>query len=178
MLEGKNINLRLVEKEDIALWMQWANNPEFWGEYNPLRQVTKAEVEKEWDGPYKGKRFFIEKKDGTKVGFIGGGELWPGESHHLVMGYTLLPDERRKGYGTEAVALLVDFLFLSADVGRISAFVDPRNIPSQRVLEKAGFVKEGTLRRGGFLRGKWSDFLLFGMIKEEWKPTGLLKNLG
>jgi RimJ/RimL family protein N-acetyltransferase len=175
LLEGKNVNLRLIEKEDLPLWMQWANDPEFWGEYNPLSQVTKAEVEKNWEGPYKGKRFFIEKKDGTKLGFIGSGEMLPGEPQHLIIGYSLLPAERGKGYGTEAVALLVDFLFLSADIVRISAFVDPGNPASQRVLEKSGFKREGTIRRLGFLRGKWSDFIFYGIIREDWKPTGMLK---
>ncbi len=46
MLEGKNVNLRIVEKEDLPLIAEWDNSLDFIGEYNPLRQLSKAEIEK------------------------------------------------------------------------------------------------------------------------------------
>jgi len=49
LLEGKNVNLRVMEKEDLPLVAEWTNNPEFSGEYEPLEQVSLQEVEK-WYG--------------------------------------------------------------------------------------------------------------------------------
>ena len=46
MLEGKTVNLRIIEKEDLPLVSEWANNPEFGGEYEPFEQVSLQEVEK------------------------------------------------------------------------------------------------------------------------------------
>ena len=70
LLEGKNVNLRVMEKEDVPLFTEWVNKPEVFGEYNPLHQMPKTEVEKMLDSPSDFRLFFVEKKDGNKVGFI------------------------------------------------------------------------------------------------------------
>jgi RimJ/RimL family protein N-acetyltransferase len=166
-----------MEKEDLPLFVEWANKPEVFGEYNPLHQMSKAEAEKMLDNPSDIKPFIIEKKDGTKVGFIfhfhvlhmGTG------TKQLEVGYTLVPDERGKGYGTEALAIMVDYLFLSKDIMRIQAQTDQRNSASQKVLEKAGFKKEGTLRNNFFMRGEWTDDYIYSIIREEWKEPKTLR---
>ena len=165
-----------MEKEDLPLFVEWANKSEVFGEYNPLHQMSKAEAEKMLDNPSDIKPFIIEKKDGTKVGFIfhfhvlhmGTG------TKQLEVGYTLVPDERGKGYGTEALAIMVDYLFLSKDIMRIQAQTDQRNSASQKVLEKAGFKKEGTLRNNFFMRGEWTDDYIYSIIREEWKGPRIL----
>jgi len=171
LLEGKNVNLRIVEKEDLPLWAEWVNDPELFGEYLPLRQRSKTDLEKQYDkSPPEAKSFFIEKKDGTKVGGI---------IHFLVgelleIGYALMPSERRKGYCTEAVDIMVDYLFLSKDIVRIQAHTDVRNVASQKLLEKVGFKKEGTVRKSIFIRGEWRDCYLFSILREEWKEPKIL----
>ena len=68
MLEGKTVNLKSMEKEDLPLFAEWVNKPESLGEYNPLWQRSKAEWEKRYDNPSAEERWFsIEKKDGTKA---------------------------------------------------------------------------------------------------------------
>jgi RimJ/RimL family protein N-acetyltransferase len=119
------------------------------------------------------KSFIIEKKDGSKIGFVARyRELWGGQ---MEIGYVLVPGERGKGYGSEAVMIMVDYLFLSmSDVVRIQAHTDVRNAASQRILEKAGFKKEGTIRRGYFARGAWTDWFLYSILREEWKEPKVL----
>ena len=46
MLEGKNVNLRIVEREDLPLAHEWMNNPEFMGEFIAPIQRTREEFEK------------------------------------------------------------------------------------------------------------------------------------
>ena len=41
MIEGKKVNLRIIEKEDLTLVKEWVNNIEFAGEYEPISQETK-----------------------------------------------------------------------------------------------------------------------------------------
>jgi ribosomal-protein-alanine N-acetyltransferase len=69
---------------------------------------------------------------------------------------------------------VVDYLFLSRDVVRIQAFMNVRNKASERVLEKAGFKREGTLRRAGFVRGQRTDTYVYGIIREEWKEPRIM----
>jgi len=57
---------------------------------------------------------------------------------------------------------------------RIQAQTDQRNVASQRVLEKAGFKKEGTLRKNFFMRGEWTDDYIYSILREEWKEPKIL----
>jgi len=67
------VNLRIVEKEDLPLLIDWNNNSEYYGfEFMVLSQQSKTEWEKRYDNlTADTKWFFIEKKDGTKIGEIG-----------------------------------------------------------------------------------------------------------
>jgi len=165
------VNLSIVEKEDLPLIAEWTANPDFLGEYVSLWQKSKAEWQKRYDNLLaEEKWFFIEKKDGTKVGFI---QHFPIESFQD-LGYLLIPGERGKGYCSEAVELIVDYLFLSKDIVRIQAQTDVGNVASQKILEKAGFKKEGTIRKNEFIRGEWRDRCLYGILREEWKEPRIL----
>ena len=171
MLKGKTVNLRVIEKEDLSLITEWANRPEFGGEYEPLEQVSLEEVAKWYANLHSEEKWFmIEKKDGSKVGQIFHSPKGP----HFVIGYKLLPGERNKGYCTEAVKIIVDYLFLAENTVRIQAETNPRNLASQKVLEKAGFKREGVIRRSIFVRGKWEDGTLYSLLREEWKDPKIL----
>ena len=87
---------------------------------------------------------------------------------------TSVPSERGKGLDTEAVNIMVDYLFLSKDIIRIQAHTEHRNIASQKVLEKGGFKKEGTIRKSIFIRGEWRDAYLYSILREEWKEPRIL----
>ena len=172
MLEGKNVNLRIAEKEDLPLLLEWFNSPEFAGRYNPLdTQESKAEIEKTYEKLGSERAWFlIQKKDGSRIGFMGMRVFrtcWE-------IGYVLIPSERGKGYCTEAVQLAVDYLFMSKDIVRIQAGTDPENVASQKVLEKAGFQREGRIRKGLFAWGNWADGYIYGILREEWKEPKIL----
>ena len=90
MLEGKTVNLRIMEREDLPVLQEWDNNPEFMGEYEELRQETKTELEKTYDNLKDAQWFFVQKKDGTKIGYIAH-FLAAGETE---LGYFIVPSER------------------------------------------------------------------------------------
>jgi RimJ/RimL family protein N-acetyltransferase len=170
LLEGKTVNLRVVEKEDLSLLKEWRNNLEFTGQYQSMLQETMKDLEKQHESLTDEKWFFIEKKDGTRIGTI---------SHRTVfktqeIGSALLPSERGKGYCSEAVKIMVDYLFLSKDIPRIQAHTDERNVAAQKVLENAGFKKEGTFRKEYFVRGEWRDSCIFAILREDWKEPKIL----
>jgi RimJ/RimL family protein N-acetyltransferase len=172
LLEGKNVNLRIVEKEDLELFTEWVNDLEFTGEYEPVSQVSKTGIEKHYDKLRPEEKWFmIEQKDGSKIGLITH-LLDPGK--RVAIGYFLVTSERRKGFGTEAVRIMVDYLFLSKNIVRIQAETHPKNVASHRVLEKAGFTREGTIRKSFFSRGVWRDTVLFSILREEWKEPQIL----
>ena len=104
------------------------------------------------------------------VGYLNHGRA----AGRLWIGFTLLPEARGRGFASEAVLLLVDYLFLHTQDQRIQAETHPDNHASQRVLEKAGFQLEGRLRRTVFSRGQWRDTLMYSLLREEWQRPRLL----
>lgn len=171
MLEGNLVNLKIVERDDMPLLKEWSDNPEFGGEFEPLEQVSLKEME-EWYRTLRSneKWFIIEKKDGTKIGQI----MHIPERHFYTIGFIIVPGERGKGYCTEAVRIMVDFVFLSTPTVRIQAEANPKNVASQKVLEKAGFTREGILRKSFYARGKWLDGIVYSILREEWKEPRIL----
>jgi RimJ/RimL family protein N-acetyltransferase len=175
LLEGKNVNLRVVEKEDLPLLAEWFNNLEFWDGHEFPGQSSRTEMEKEDEkNPFEMKDFIIEKKDGSKIGLIYHYYMLHPDGKLLEIGYALVPNERGKGYCTEATKIMVDYLFLLKETMRVQAMTDVGNIASERVLEKAGFKREGTIRKAVFLRGEWVDLYLYSILREEWKEPKIL----
>ncbi|MBT8172127.1 GNAT family N-acetyltransferase [Candidatus Bathyarchaeota archaeon] len=167
----------MMEQEDSSLLVKWLNNPKVLGEFNPLWQTSKMVIEKVMDdnNPHETMTFIIEKKDGSKIGYINYfSVVWDGVGKLQTIAYFLLPAERKKGYCTEATRVIVDYLFLSKEIPCIQATTHQKNIDSQKVLKKVGFKKEGVMRKRFYIRGKWEDQVLYSILKEEWKEP---KNL-
>ncbi len=182
MLEGKQVNLRIAEKQDLDLLAEWFNNPEFSGEFQDFpTQISRFKLEKQVFEPKipetEWTHFIIEKKDGTKIGWIA---HYIGSQNFgwIEIGYAIIPREREKGYATEAIQILVDYLFLTKDILRIQAVTNIENIASQKTLEKTGFKCEGRLRKALWVKGKWLDGYLYSIIREEWKEPKILTQKG
>ncbi|MFQ5832455.1 MAG: GNAT family N-acetyltransferase [Candidatus Thorarchaeota archaeon] len=166
LLKGSHVNLTVMEKEDLPLYLEWMNSPEVIGDFVPFSLHSKSELEKKYEarGPEDG-WYFIEEKDGTRIGVV---------IHFLSgtcfeIGYFVIPSKRRKGHCTEAIKMIVDYLFHSREIVRIQACVDVRNLASKKVLQKVGFKQEGTIRKAGFVWGEWSDRFLYSIIREDWR---------
>jgi RimJ/RimL family protein N-acetyltransferase len=78
------------------------------------------------------------------------------------LGYLLLAHARGRGYAARAVRLLVDFAFGELSMTRVQAFAHPENVPSQRVLERAGFEREGLLPD---YRGPGEDRFMYAKLQ-------------
>jgi len=180
LLEGKTVNLKVMEKEDVDFQFACVNQIDFWGEYThpPYEQIPKWYLMRLADNPTDFQKviswtlFVILKKDGTRIGLMWHFTNQPYGTMEL--GCFLVPSERGKEYGAEATRLLVDYLFLHRDIVRIETLTNVRNKPAQRALDKAGFRVEGTIRKRHLVRGVWNDFYLLSILREEWKEPKIL----
>jgi predicted acetyltransferase len=144
-------------------------------EYKAKTQRPKTKLDKEYEGQGPDpRRVLIEKKDGTGIGYVA---HFLAVKKHPTIGFALITGERAKGCGSEAVQLMVDYFFLSSDAPRVEAQAHPENRASQRVLEKARFQRERTIRKCFYSRGVWQDTARFRILKKEWKETGILKRI-
>jgi ribosomal-protein-alanine N-acetyltransferase len=100
----------------------------------------------------------------TAIGFVACSAKRKGVSE---IGYLVAREELGKGYGREAVGMLISRLF---DEGqrRIIADVDPDNVASVRLLEKLGFKREGHLRAEWETHIGIRDSLIYGLLADEW----------
>jgi aminoglycoside 6'-N-acetyltransferase len=83
------------------------------------------------------------------------------------LGFTLATAHQGKGYATEAARCVLDRLF-GAGLHRVSAECDARNTASARLLERLRFRGEGCRRRHTWIKGEWTDDLLFGLLADDW----------
>lgn len=169
-LIGAKVKLRFLTGRNVRdlfkLWNDRKVAGQFAG-FSPMRWIEF----KRW---VKGATWFIvEKIDSdikhNAIGFVSFYLIREDYPRLFEIGYRTKPSERNKGYTTEAVGLVVDYLFEKRRVERIESVTDIENLPSQRVLEKNGFKKEGELRKRSFNRGKYRNEYIYGLLKEEWE---------
>lgn len=83
--------------------------------------------------------------------------------------YKLHPDHWNKGYATAIVKALLHFCFTELDLHRVEAGCVTQNTASIHVLEKNGFLKEGTCRKKLPIRGEWVDNYEFAILEEDYR---------
>lgn len=103
--------------------------------------------------------------------FVGGINIRFQHPHRLgEVGYSTIRSAWGNGFATEALIAVVDAAFSTlADLNRVRAMADARNLGSERVLVKAGFTREGVLRQNHVVRGEPIDEVWFGVLRPEWR---------
>jgi ribosomal-protein-alanine N-acetyltransferase len=140
-----------------------------------------------WTDPARAERFLATcremEEDGTGArvamdrvsdgAFLGwcGLTRWNVDYRSASMGYCLDEAAWGHGYATEGASALLHWAFDTVDLNRVQAEADTRNAASARVLEKLGFVLEGTLREDCVVDGVVSDSWVYGLLRREWLPT-------
>lgn len=112
-------------------------------------------------------RWGIRFKENSKLIGTCGFFAFNEDAEKAELGYELNSSYQGKGIMTEAISEALVFLFRQTTVNRVEAYVEPENIPSQKLLEKLGFTKEGTLRQYERCRGELIDICVFGLLRKE-----------
>jgi len=112
----------------------------------------------------------IEDEAGTMLGDISWRLVHYGPtagSRAYNIGIALLPQHRGRGYGWAAQVAVARYLFRTTAVQRVEASTDVANVAEQRSLEKAGFHREGVLRRAQYRAGDWHDLVVYSVLRGE-----------
>lgn len=104
---------------------------------------------------------------------IGGAGLYIKQDRRFEaeIGYCLQKEVWGRGYGTEVARLLVRLGFDHLHLHRLIATCDPENIGSIRVLEKAGFQREGLMRSHLKTRSGWRNSYLYAIVVTDPRPV-------
>jgi ribosomal-protein-alanine N-acetyltransferase len=177
-LDGSLVTLRAPQPTDWATWAEIREESrDFLTPWEPawptdaltetayLRRIRRVATEWRSDEGYS---FHVFRRDnGRLVGGIGLTQVRRGVAQTGTLGYWVGEPFQRRGYTTEAVRLVSAFAFQSLRLHRIEAACLPENVPSQRVLEKAGFIREGYARLYLKIAGQWRDHLTFARLQED-----------
>lgn len=164
------IKLRPWTISDLPSLLKYANNPNIAANLTNgfPHPYTKADGLKfiafaNQDAPV---HIFAIEVDGEAVGGIG---IHPQHDIHeknAELGYWLAEPYWGRGIISEAIPLVISFAFETFPITRIFARPFGRNIASQKVLEKNGFILEARLNRTIFKNGQFEDELIYGFRKE------------
>jgi RimJ/RimL family protein N-acetyltransferase len=176
MLTGKLIELRARTDDDETVLHQIAADLDTWEERSPRSPgpLTLAEFRqgRSEDGNAGSVEFMI-----TAAGAIVGRCTMFHEdplARHAEVGVALLPQARGKGYGTDALRLMVDFAFTRRNLRRVYLSVLASNTVALASYRKVGFVEEGRRRDHCWVRGRYVDEISMGLLRDEWRSTGTL----
>jgi RimJ/RimL family protein N-acetyltransferase len=172
---GERIALRPLEVEDASLCQEWLNDPENLQYLLRFRPLTLAE-ERGWLGSLQGKRedhvFGIALREGERL--IGACGLHGAELPHRTGQLGIMIGDRTaqgKGYGSEAIRLLLEYGFGTLGLHRVALFVYANNARGIRCYESCGFRREGVLREARWWGGRWWDILEYGILEQEWQAA-------
>lgn len=174
MLSGQSVRLRPVLEADLDVLYDAHTNLRNRGAYFPLGVTSQPGFRKEFgEHGYWQKTegmLVIESPEGEIAGHI---EFFRPVSYWdaFELSYQLYEDRYAgRGYVTEAVQLLVDYLFAAKKENRIQLVIVAQNAPSRRIAEKCGFVLEGTVRGAFFNDGRSQDVLLYSLVRSDQRP--------
>ncbi len=172
LLEDEVIILRPMQPGYYPLFFSWITDPNVMGDQQPFHSGDFAAfvrgIEQAAANPPGSFTFLIMQKEGNiPVGFVG-----HFRAHFMVedieIGYVIIPQHRKNGYGTRAVRLLVAYLFRTNNLERIQALPGIENSASRRILVRCGFREEGRLRHYFFINGSYRDHFSYSITREDW----------
>ena len=174
MLNGTSISLRPVREADLDVMYAAHTDIANRGRFFPLGVVSESAFRRDFADHGFWQRdegtLLIVSPDGDTAGHI---EFFRPVSYWdaFELSYQVYGDRHSgRGYATEAVQLLVDYLTATKKQHRIHLVIVPGNEASLRVAEKCGFLLEGTVRGAFFNGGRNHDVLLYSLLRTDPRP--------
>ena len=93
----------------------------------------------------------------------------PGTSRDVELGMTLAAQHQGRGYAMEALEAVLEYVFERLGKRRVYGSVDPRNVRSLKLLERAGLSREAHFRESLWFKGAWADDVIYAMLVGEWR---------
>jgi RimJ/RimL family protein N-acetyltransferase len=91
------------------------------------------------------------------------------DSRQMEIGITLALAHQGRGYATETLGLVLDYLFVRLDKHRVTAITDADNEAAAALLHRLGFRREGHFIENVWFKGKWGSEFSFALLQREWE---------
>ncbi len=182
LMEAQDVFLGPIDHDaHPAIESRWTHDAEFMRlmELTPIRPLSPASVKKQYEAFEKEMRvqktlfyFAILAREDNRL--IGKALIeyvdWSGGNGYIRLGIGEAKS-RCKGYGTQALGLLLRYAFDELNLFRVTAVVPAYNNCATRLFQKFGFMEEARRRKVLFLDGEFWDVIGFGLLNEEWRES-------
>jgi RimJ/RimL family protein N-acetyltransferase len=172
-LTGPRLSLRPLEKNDLPLLQKWSNDPELRALTGETRPMSAAAAEDYFERIQRDEArvwFVIEvRATGQVIGETGLLRMfpdWRNTDLSIIIGEA---EAQEKGYGSEAIRLMLDYAFGALGFHRVSIGVVGFNARALHFYEKNGFRREGVQRDGYFYNHTFSDFVMMSILEDEFR---------
>jgi len=174
-LYSKRIILRAIENDDKEEIFEYRSDPDVY-QFQKWKPKTLSDIDAfmikivaEPNIPGTWLQLAIIQRESNKIIGDCGVHFLSDDPEQVEIGITLNRKYHGKGYASEALTLVFDYLFNSLYMHRIFASIDPENKSSLRLMERMKMRKEAHFRKSTKIEGKWFDDLVYAMLSEEWR---------
>ncbi|UCC62697.1 MAG: GNAT family N-acetyltransferase [Anaerolineae bacterium] len=172
-LLGQRVYLRPSEEDDLVCVRKWANDSEvrrLTGEVTPMSQADAEEFLERVRSDENRLWFVVVLKEGDRAigeaGLLRMFHPWRTTDLSLIIGEK---DAWGRGYGSEAIQLLLDYAFGYLGFHRVAVGVAGFNERAIRFYEKVGFRREGVQRDGYYYDYEYHDFIMMSILEHEFR---------
>lgn len=176
MIKTERLDVRYAALQDIDDIFEYISDDEVM-KYERENYPTKESFSPLFNVLIENNLLYVVRVKGEEkvIGHIFLGKTNPGINNEYNIGYIFNPVYQGKGYCTEAAKALIDYGFEVLQANRIRAACNPENVPSWRVMEKAGLRKEGYFEKRFYIRDDvdgnpvYTDEVVYGIHVSKWK---------
>ena len=171
-IRGKRVVLREQREEDAKYFAHWFNKPEVMFQCGFEKSTDEEEERKRITVAHRSEDsvwYTITDLEGNVIGEIGLLRMFP--AWHQTDLTIIIPDpmNQRKGYGTEAIHIMLDMAFKELSMHRVSIGVVALNTNALNFYKRIGFKQEGILEEAYYYDNEYSDFIMLRILRQEWK---------
>ena len=175
LLVSDRLKITAIKEKDVENLEQWFNDVEFMRNYDMIAGVPKRNDEikvmvNSFEGTNERYIFAIREKHTDRIiGIVGFDEIiWSNGTAVVFIGIGEV-EFKGKGFGKEALMLILDYGFNEFNFYKIQLSVLQYNLPAIKLYEGAGFVREGAYREYILKDGVRYDLYLYGLLRREFE---------
>jgi RimJ/RimL family protein N-acetyltransferase len=171
VIRGRKVALRAVERADLQKVWELRNDAEIEANaFGPPTPHSMAEIEAWFErlhAPANKDHVFVIEADGRFVGTCNLRDV-DALNRRADLGISLLPDEIGKGFGSDAIRVLLEYTFVHLNLHKLCLDTLETNEAALRAYRACGFVEEGRLREHEWASGRFVDLILMSVLRDDW----------
>lgn len=171
-IRGEKVILREQREEDAKFFAYWFSQPQIMFQCGFTEPIDEEEAKRMISVSHRtgdSVWYTITDPDGNIIGETGLLRMWP--AWHCTDLSIIIPDPetQHRGYGSEAIRIMLDMAFDKYDMNRVAIGVVGLNTSALTFYNRIGFRQEGIQEQGYYYNHEYSDFIMMRILRQEWK---------